>query len=125
MASYVYPAILKLCDDKTYFVRFPDLPSALTEGYTLDEAIYMAEDVLRIVIEDYYDRGEQLPMPSEIRNVQTESDEFASLIRVEVHNTKAVRKTVSLPQWMAEKAEENHISLSRTLQIALEEKLNA
>lgn len=123
MASYVYPAIFKLCDDKAYFVRFPDLPTAATEGYSLDEAVFMAEDVLRIVAEDYFDRGEKLPAPSDIKGIRTDADEFASLIRAEVRSTKVVRKTVSIPQWMAEKAEEQHISLSRTLQSALEERL--
>ena len=125
MASYVYPAVFKLCSDKSYFVRFPDLPSAMTQGYSLDDAIYMASDVLRIVIEDYFVRRERLPMPSEMEDILVEKDEFISFVRVEVHNTKAVRKTVSLPQWMADKAEQQNISLSRVLQQALEERLNA
>lgn len=124
MASYVYPAVFKLCGDKAYFVHFPDLPTAATEGYSLDEAVYMAEDVLRIVAEDYFDRGERLPEPSDIKGIRTDADEFVSLIRAEVRSTKTIKKTVSLPQWMVEKAEEKHISLSRTLQNALAEKLD-
>ena len=97
----------------------------MTQGYSLDDAIYMASDVLRIVIEDYFVRRERLPMPSEMEDILVEKDEFISFVRVEVHNTKAVRKTVSLPQWMADKAEQQNISLSRVLQQALEERLNA
>lgn len=35
------------------------------------------------------------------------------------HDEKPVRKTVSLPQWMAEEAERRKISLSKTLQESL------
>lgn len=125
MASYVYPAIFKLCGEDCYFVRFPDLPTAMTQGYSLDEAILMAGDVLRIVIEDYIDRGESLPEASDIRRCNTEDDEFATMVRAEIRSKKAVRKTVSLPQWMADEAEQKKISLSRTLQLALEERFNS
>ena len=125
MVSFVYPAVFKWCEAETYFVQFPDLPTAMTEGYSLSEAIYMAEDVLRIVVKEYLERGESLPTPTDIKQIRTEDNEFVSLIRAEVHKTNAVRKVVRLPQWMVEKAAEKHISLSKTLQIALKERLNA
>ena len=125
MASYIYPAVFKRCDDSSFFVRFPDIPNGMTQGFSLDEALYMAGDVLRICAEEALERGEQLSPPSDIAGIKLEEDEFASYIRAETRSTKAVKKTVSIPKWMADKAEERHISLSRTLQAALEEKLNA
>ena len=124
MDAYVYPAVFKKCDDQTYFVRFPDIPNAMTQGRSLDEALYMASDVLRICIAELLDRQEPLPVPSEAKTIPIESDEFCNFIRAEMRNTTAVRRTVSLPKWMDERATREGISLSKTLQASLENRFH-
>ena len=43
MAEYVYPAVFHLkADDGSYTITFPDLPGCITEGKSLENALYMA-----------------------------------------------------------------------------------
>ena len=84
MANYAYPAIFQLCADRTYFVRFPDLPNAMTQGRTLEEAKEMAADVLRICLKDAADRGETPTEPSMIGDISAADGEIVLPIRAEV-----------------------------------------
>lgn len=127
--KYVYPAIFHPFEDgsKGYMVTFPDIPGCLTEGFSLDEAIQMAQSALQEMMAYYEDKGlsPENP-PSDIKNleIEWEKGQFPTMIAIETKDFSSVRKTVSLPKWMADKAAENNISLSRTLQIALEERLS-
>ncbi len=56
-------------------------------------------------------------------DVRTENNEFVNLIRVELKDKRAVKRTVSIPKWMDEKAIESKLSFSRILQEALKKKL--
>jgi hypothetical protein len=49
--------------------------------------------------------------------------EFASLVRADARDGRAVRRTVSIPKWMDEKVSEAGLSLSRVLQDALSQRL--
>ena len=104
MPSYVYPAVFHP-DTKEggYLITFPDLPGCITEGKDLDEALYMAQDAKSIALEE---------------------GEFVNFIRVEVRDTSAVRRSVSIPKWLDEQAANAHLSLSRVLQDALRERLS-
>ena len=44
--KYVYPAIFYAANEGGYYVEFPDVEGALTQGETLFEAMEMAEDAL-------------------------------------------------------------------------------
>lgn len=46
MAKYIFPALFEAGyeDEQGYTVTFPDLLGCITEGDTLEEAIYMAKD---------------------------------------------------------------------------------
>ena len=48
----------------SFFVSFPDIPEALTEGQTLDEALEMAKDALETALEFYFEDERAVPMPS-------------------------------------------------------------
>lgn len=126
--KYVYPAILHPFEDGSagYMVTFPDIPGCLTEGFSLEEAIRMAHSALQEMLSYYEDQGRHPENPpSSIKDLEIAWDngQFPTLIAVETKDRSSVRKTVSLPKWMADKAAENHINLSRTLQNALEERL--
>ena len=128
--KYVYPAIFEPFDDGTggYVVTFPDIPGCMTEGFSLEEALHMAHDALQQIMSSYEDAGKNPNFPSSrINDIKCDRNkgEFPSLISVETKDRTVIRKTVSLPKWMAEGAEKKHISLSKTLQSALEERLNA
>ena len=125
--KYVYPAIFHPLEDRTdgYMVTFPDIPGCLTEGFSLNEALYMAHDALYQMMAYYESAGikpDRLPTP--IRDLKMEGNEFPTLISVETRDEQPVRKIVSLPKWMVEQASEKHISLSDLLQRAHLERLS-
>ena len=127
--KYVYPALFTPFDDNEdgYCVEFPDIPGCLTEGFSLDEAIAMAHSALREMLQYYEDNKLPIDKASRISDVHADSErgQFTSLISVETKDHTVVKKTVSLQKWMVSQAEERHISLSRVLQNALAEQLNA
>lgn len=125
MNEYIYPAIFHLNeDDGSYTITFPDLPSCITEGKNLSNALYMAQDLLTQWAAYTESRGETLPPASSLENVSCEPDEFVNLIRAVVRDDRAVRRTVSLPKWLDDQVSAAGLSLSRVLQDALKERLN-
>ena len=87
--QYVYPAIFrkdkKLPD--TWCVEFPDVEGAATCGYSLYEALEMAEDALNgimVMWEDFKAGKSKLPMnnrivePTPIEQVKAEPDEYST-----------------------------------------------
>jgi antitoxin HicB len=63
--NVLYPAIINFNrSDKRYNVRFPDLPEAITEGETLEEALANASEVLTLTLEGRIDEGMEIPRPS-------------------------------------------------------------
>lgn len=125
MKEYIYPAIFHLNSDGSYTVTFPDLPGCITEGKSLGSALYMAQDALGAWITAAQEQKYVFPEASQIGQIPVGQQEFVNLVRTETKETYAVRRTVSLPKWMDEQASEAGISLSRVLQTALEERLNA
>lgn len=121
--EYIYPAIFHSNDDGSYTIIYPDLPGCISEGKNLGNAMYMAQSALAQWIDYLNDKDLKIPEPSSIYDVRTENDEFVNLIRVELKDKRAVKRTVSIPKWMDEKAIESKLSLSRILQEALKKKL--
>lgn len=63
---YVYDAIITKEEEGGYFVQFPQLPDAFTQGATHKEATERAAEVLALVLSGMLDNGEQLPEPERI-----------------------------------------------------------
>jgi antitoxin HicB len=61
---YAYPYDLLLQPEGGFTVVFPDVPEAITQGETREEAATMAEDALVTALSFYTDNGERLPSPS-------------------------------------------------------------
>jgi len=59
-----YPVKLQK-DGDGYFVSFPDIPEALTQGDTREEALDMARDALVTAFEFYFEDNQPVPLPSE------------------------------------------------------------
>lgn len=124
----VYPAIFHqdtIGEKESYWVEFPDLPGCNTQGLTLEEATLMAQDVLGLFLMDEVN----LPVPSSPKKL-TVDDGFISMISVDMaeyrrkHNSKAIKKTLTIPEWLNVIAEKEKINFSQTLQEALIEKLH-
>jgi hypothetical protein len=58
-----------------------------------------------------------------VEDVSPERGELVNLIRAELKDSRAVKRTVSIPKWMDDKVAQSGLSLSKVLQEALSEKL--
>lgn len=59
-----FPALFDPAPEGGYTVTFRDIPEAITEGDTLEEAEEMALDALVTAMEFYFDGGRPVPAPS-------------------------------------------------------------
>ncbi len=65
MYQFTYPAIVTPDhDDGGFVVTFRDLPEAITQGNTVEDAMAEAADCLEEVIAGRIDDGEKTPIPS-------------------------------------------------------------
>lgn len=60
-----YPVDLQP-DSGGYVVSFPDIPEALTQGDTREEALAMAQDALITAFDFYFEDNQPIPLPSEV-----------------------------------------------------------
>ena len=121
--EYVYPAIFHKNKDGSYTVTYPDLSGCISEGKTLGNALSMAQSALKQWIGYLLDKELEIPTASAFEDIKTSKNELVNFICIEVKDTKAVKRTVSIPKWMDDKVAQSGLSLSRVLQDALNEKL--
>jgi len=125
MAKYVYPAIFTPEAEGGYSVLFPDLEGCYTQGDDLADALDMAKDVLEFTMYDYELDNKAIPVPSVIKNIEPKENQIVSLVSGDtinyskMYNTKSVKKTLSIPEWLNVKAEEANAPYSQILQQGL------
>ena len=120
-----YPAVFKEIEKDVYFVKFPDVDGAFTEGHGLKDAFEMASDVLATMLYD----SKRLPKVSNPASYDLQDDEFVAIVQADLAKAadnfeKTVRKNVTIPYYLAKQAEENHINFSQLLTQALKTKLS-
>ena len=122
----IYPAIIHE-EPEGVWIDFPDLEGCQSCGDDLRSAMSLAQEALGLYLASLADRHLKLPAASNLSDVSGDGVQ-ASYIAVDLNEyrqkKKAVKRMVSIPQWMAEEAEERNLSLSRTLQKALEEQFS-
>lgn len=59
-----YPATF-IQEGEGYIVTFRDIPEALTQGDTYEDAIEMAQDALATAMDFYFEDNRPVPMPSQ------------------------------------------------------------
>ena len=128
---YVYPAIFTPEDNGKFNIRFPDIENCFTYGENLEDGMIMAEDVLALMIyTNYEEQNLILPKSTPIEKIKLSRKEFATYIVCDTtkyrrqFGTKAVKKTLSIPEWLNDAAIKENINFSQVLQEALKEKLN-
>jgi predicted RNase H-like HicB family nuclease len=124
MKKLIYPGIFHK-ENNAYWVEFPDLEGCQSFGDTLEEVYNNAEEALAAYCVTLLEQGRKLNPPSDIRSVKSSDDAFVSLVNADlIKKSQAVKKTLTIPSWLNEIAENNHINFSGTLQEALMQKLN-
>lgn len=138
----IYPVLFYQEKEGEYSVFVPDLYNNSTCGSTLEEAMYMAEDLIAGIVLTKIEEGFKIPNPSKIEDVSFEKLEeyleienwdyvskFKTYIRVDISafaekwGKQLVKKTVNIPKWVNTKAEELKINFSKVLEEALLEKI--
>ena len=127
--KYVYPAIFTAEENNAYSVYFPDLEGCYTCGDNLEDALYMAEDVLAFTLYDYEKGAQKVPEASELQAIETKDNEFVNYITCDTfeyrkrHNNRAIKKTLTIPEWLNEEAIAKGINFSQVLQDGLKKQL--
>jgi len=126
---YIYPAIFEKTETG-YSVLFPDLPGCFTVGKTLEEAHSLAKEALGLHLWGYERDGEEIPSPATIDAIHVEyPDEIIGLVEVSILafraklDTRAVKKTLTIPYYLNQMAEKEKINFSHELQSALKQRL--
>lgn len=131
MAKYAYPAIFTPEEGGSFSIVFPDLESCYTCGDSLSDGIEMAEDALALVLYGYEKDGREIPSPSDPAALSLSANEFVNWIACDtlkyrkMYNNKAVKKTLTIPEWLNESATNMGLNFSQVLQDALMEKVEA
>jgi len=95
-----YIALIHKATSRNFGVWFPDFPSCVTAGATLDEARDRAAEALGSHIEGLMDEGEALPEPSPLEAVMAERDNrdgVAVLVYALARPAKSVKVNITLP----------------------------
>ncbi len=119
----IYTAIITPFEDQSgFFCRVPDLPGCVTDGETIQDAIAMVQDAANLIALDY---EQNLPTPTPQQALNVPDGAIITLVTIDTIayrskiETRAVRKSVSLPAWMSNLADERGINVSKVLQDGL------
>lgn len=126
----IYPVIIIPTGKDDYYVKIPDMDIA-TQGNSIENSIDMARDAICLMAVDMQEDGKPFPTPSDIAKIKSdEQGAIVTLVDCDVAaykrmlDKRAVRKNVTIPSWLNEAAEAQHINFSAALQSALMEQLN-
>lgn len=130
MNKLFYPALFHKAEEGGFWISFPDFPECFTEGDDITQAYEMAVEALGLAVTSRKKEKEEIPAPTEIDKLSLEDGilvivEFDMLEYQKKHNSRAVKKTLSIPAWLNEEATAMGVNFSQVLQEALKEKINA
>ena len=130
MSKYIYSALLEPEEGK-FNVTFPDLDDCYTCGDDLQDALKMAKDALASYLTWQEDHHRNIPAATNPKTiaemipancistlVEADTDHYRRLL-----SNRAVKKTLSIPEWMDEKGRAKGINFSKVLQDALDKEL--
>ena len=128
MNRLFYPAVFHTAEEGGFWVTFPDIPECMTQGDNMQEAYEMAVDALGLSLTSREAEKEEIPKASSLDEVDAED---GTLVIVEFdmaeyrrrNSSRAVKKTLSIPEWLNEAAVCEGVNFSQILQEALMSKL--
>lgn len=130
MKKLFYPAIFIPEEDGGFSVFFPDIPGCNTCGDNIDQAYEMAFEALGLVLAYMEDKKEPIPQASNPQDLKLEEGQFLVVIEFDMAaykkrtESRAVKKTLTIPSWLNDAALEKNVNFSQVLQDALMEKLH-
>ncbi len=130
--KYIYTATLIPNEDGTkFYCRVPDLPGCVTTGNSIENAIEMITDAASGWLVVAEDEENDIPAATPQGSLDIPCNAVCSIICIDTiayraaTDTKAVRKNVSLPAWMATLAEKRGVNCSQVLQDGLMQMLSS
>ncbi len=130
MNKLFYPAVFHKAEEGGFWVTFPDIPECMTQGEDMQQAYEMAVEALGLSITTMEEEGEELPKASAPDMVLTEEGSFLVVVEFDLMEyrrrncSRAVKKTLSIPEWLNEAAIRKNIIFFQVLQEALLQKVN-
>lgn len=125
----IYPVVITETGKNDYFVEVPDMEIA-TQGESVENSIDMARDAICLMAVDMADDSKKLPAPSDIAAISAKNpNAIVTLVDADVTayrkmlENRSVRKNVTVPSWLNDRAEKAGINFSASLQRALKEDL--
>ena len=112
-----YPAIFHKEKDGSFWIEFPEFGGG-TQGTNVEETLKNAREMLESVLATYIDEELNMPKTSNITTLSVK-DGFVSMIQAAltpfIRNNKAVRKNVTVPEWLVRLADREKINYSEVL----------
>lgn len=126
---YTFTAVITPEGGKCY-AKVPDISGCITSGKTVEDAVEQITDALSGCLVVWEDQGLDIPPATPQSEIPRSGEEVLTLVSVDTiayrakTDTRAVRKNVSIPAWMANMAERKGINCSKVLQDALVRQLS-
>ena len=126
--KFFYPALFHKEDGGGFWVSFPDIPECLTQGTDMSQAYEMAVDALGLALEDRM-KENNIPVPTSIDFLVIAENSYPVIIEFDLleykkkHSSRAVKKTLTIPEWLNDEAIKKNINFSAVLQEALKAQL--
>lgn len=120
-----YPIIIH--NEDGFWGEFPDVEGCSAWGDTLDDLLKDAKGALELHLLSMLMDGEKLPNPSYPKEIKTDDNSFVSIISANVDVKKkdtSVKKTLTIPKWLDDKAKMENVNFSKALQEALIKELS-
>ncbi len=127
--KYIYPAIFHVAEEGGYWIEFPDLTGANTQGENLEDALYMAKDCLAGFLSWMEQSHKKIPNPTIPYSKKLEEGDFVQLIEVymppyrDEYRNRSERRNVTIPRWLNDLVKEKNINCSAVLTTALKKQL--
>ena len=125
MEKLFYPALFHKAEEGGFWISFPDIPECLTQGDDMTQAYEMAVDALGLALTCREKEQQPFPNASDPTAITPEANSFLVVIEFDMlaykkrTNSRAVKKTLSIPEWLNEAAIAKGINFSQVLQEAL------
>lgn len=124
--TIIYPVIIsEFCDNEPYHtVTSPNIEGMITQGKTFSDAVYMAEDAIATIL----NKGSTYPEVQDPTTWEINDNEKIVYININMtkwrtRNTKTIRTTITVPEYLSVLAREKKINVSRVATEALKKQL--
>lgn len=119
--QFIYPAIIHQENDG-FWAEFPDLEGTFTQGNSLNEIMTNATEAMELTVLELLENSESLSKATEVNSVRPDKQSFVTLIQSDIDlakNSKSIKKTLTIPAWLNDKALAKEINFLKVLQEAL------